>query len=199
MSRQPDRHSGLLVAISGPSGAGKTTIAHEVERRLGGVFSISATTRPRSQGEVDGREYHFLTEARFREMVDRGLFLEHAQVYGTHWYGTPREPVECQLAEGRLVILDIDVHGALQVKRAMPDAFALFILPPSEQELLCRLRRRGRDDEASIQRRFNAARREIELGTQSGAYDAHIFNEDLERAVEDACRLVRQRRAARET
>ncbi len=189
-----DHPPGLLLVISGPSGAGKTVITREIERRLGGVFSVSATTRPRSECETDGREYRFLTEEQFEEMVERGVFLEHARLFDKWWYGTPRDPVERQLAEGRLVILDIDVQGARQVKRSLPEAFMLFILPPGDEELLSRLRQRGREDEATIQRRFKAARSEIELGERSGAYDAQIVNDDLERAIDEACCLVEKRR-----
>ncbi len=184
---------GLLLVISGPSGSGKTTIAHAVEKRLGATFSVSATTRPPSDSEQRGRDYEFLSEEEFQELVDRGAFLEHAQLYGRHRYGTPREHVERHLALGRVVILDIDVQGALQVRRSMPDALLVFILPPSDDALEQRLRDRGRDAETSIQRRLAEARREIEVGLHSGVYDAQIVNDHLDRAVEEACRLARER------
>ncbi|MEE8155901.1 MAG: guanylate kinase, partial [Phycisphaerales bacterium] len=98
---------------------GKTTITRALERRLGGVFSVSATTRPRAEGEVDGRDYCFRSDFEFQQLADDGAFLEQAQVYGEYRYGTPREPVERQVAAGKLVILDIDVQGARQVKQAM--------------------------------------------------------------------------------
>lgn len=185
---------GLLVVISGPSGSGKTTIARALEERLGGRFSVSATTRPRSRAEQGGRDYDFIGEAEFERRIERGEFLEHARVFGRDWYGTPRAPVERQLADGSLVILDIDVQGALQVRRSMPDALLVFVLPPSDDELLARLRGRGRDDEESIEIRFREAKREIATATASGAYDATIVNDDLERAVDEACRLVEERR-----
>lgn len=188
---------GLLLVVSGPSGAGKTTITHALRDRLDGVLSVSTTTRAIAPGEREGREYHFVTPQRFRQMLEEGVFLEHARVYGRDHYGTPREPVERLLDEGRLVILEIDVQGALQVKRAMPEAFMLFILPPGdERELLRRLRRRGRDDEAAIERRHREAKGEIEVARRSGAYDAMIVNDDLDRAIDEACRLVVQRRGA---
>ena len=186
---------GLLLVISGPSGSGKTSIARAVEKRLGAIFSVSVTTRPRSDSERRGRDYEFLTEQAFEDLVDRGAFLEHARVYGRHRYGTPREAVQRHLDEGRLVILDIDVQGALQVRQAMPDALLVFVMPPGDEELERRLRSRGRDDEQSIQLRLAEARREIEVGLHSGAYDEQIVNDDLDRAVDQACRLAQQRRA----
>ena len=195
MTAEPNNHGGLLLVISGPSGVGKTTITRQVEQRLGGVFSVSATTRPRTASEVDGQDYHFLTEQQFQEKVDRAEFLEHAQVYGKYRYGTLQAPVQHMLSLGRLVLLDIDVQGGMQVRQAAPDAFMLFILPPGDEELLRRLRQRGREGESSIQHRFNEAKHEIELAMQSGAYDAHIVNEDFEQAVEEACRLIQRRRA----
>lgn len=184
---------GLLLVISGPSGSGKTTIARAVEDRLDASFSVSATTRPRFDGEQSGRDYEFLTEQAFEDLVKSGAFLEHAQVYGRHRYGTLREPVEKQLADGRVVILDIDVQGALQVRASMPDAMLIFVLPPDDAVLERRLRGRGRDDEQSIQRRLAEAKREIEVGVNSGVYDAQIVNDDLDRAIEEACTLARGR------
>lgn len=186
--------TGLLLVISGPSGVGKTTITHEVERRLGGVFSVSVTTRPKTFADVEGRDYYFVTEEEFIAKRDRGELLEWAQVFGKHWYGTPRKPVEEHLAAGRLVILEIDVQGALQVKQQMPEVFMLFILPPSDEELLVRLRRRGRDSDDAIRRRFAEAKREIETARTCGAYDEFIVNDDLKSAIERACEAIQRRR-----
>jgi guanylate kinase len=190
---------GLLLVIVGPSGSGKTTIARAVEQRFNGRFSVSATTRPRSDIETGGRDYDFLTEQEFETLIAQGALLEHAQVFGRHWYGTPREPVERLLAEGRLVILDIDVQGALQVRQSMPEALLIFVLPPGDEELLRRLRDRGRDDEPAIERRYAEARKEIELARSSGVFDAQIINDDLEQAIADTCRLVEQRQAVSRT
>jgi guanylate kinase len=189
----PNASPGLLLVISGPSGSGKTTIARAVEERMGASFSVSATTRPPSDSEQPGRDYEFLSEDDFQELVDRGAFLEHAQVYGRHRYGTLRDQVDGELARGQVVILDIDVQGAVQVRQSMPEALLVFILPPSDDALEQRLRDRGRDDEPSIQRRLAEARKEIEVGVHSGVYDAQIVNDDLDRAVEEACRLARAR------
>jgi len=192
-SKPPRR--GLLAVISGPSGVGKTTIAHAVKERLGAVFSVSATTRPRSHQEQDGVDYHFLSQERFKSMIDAGELLEYAQLFGEEFYGTPRRPVEEALAAGRLVILDIDVQGALQVRRSTPGAFMIFILPPSDEELLRRLHGRGRDSEQAIRRRFEEAKREINLAEASGAYDAFVVNDDLKTAQESASRLIENRHA----
>jgi guanylate kinase len=189
-----EQRRGTLLVISGPSASGKTTIADAIRERLGAVPSVSATTRPRSSSEVDGREYTFVSEDEFQEMVDGGVFLEHACLYGTHRYGTPRAPVEKHLAAGELVLLEIDVQGGLQVREAMPEAYMIFIMPPSEEELERRIRARGRDDEAAIQRRLARARDEMELGRSSGVYDDHVVNDDLERAIDEACRLVEAHR-----
>ncbi|MHC4319548.1 MAG: guanylate kinase [Planctomycetota bacterium] len=195
MSREPGRQRGLLLVVSGPSGSGKTTISRAVERRLEGTFSVSATTRPQSKIETRGHDYDFLSQEEFLQKIEAGAFLEYAQLFGEHWYGTPRRPVEQQLAEGRLVILDIDVQGALQVRESMPEALLIFLVPPSDEELLRRLRGRGREGEDSIQRRFAEAQKEIEIARTSDAYDATVVNDVLEQAVDETCRLVEQRRA----
>jgi len=195
MSPSQSCQPGLLLVISGPSGTGKTTIARAVEGRLDGTFSVSATTRSQSKIETGGRDYDFLSEPEFQEKVRSGALLEYAQVFGKHWYGTPRRPVETQMAEGRLVILDIDVQGALQVRESMPEALMVFVVPPDDDELLRRLRDRGREGEAAIQRRFAEARKEIDIARTSGAFDATVVNDDLEQAITETCRLVEQRRA----
>lgn len=192
-----DGRPGLLVVVSGPSGVGKTTIVHALRDRLPAMLSISATTRPKSAQETDGVHYVFLGEAEFERRVAAGDFIEHAKVFGRNWYGTPREPVERALADGRVVILEIDVQGALQVRRSMPGAFLVFIEPPSEEELLRRLRARGREGEEAIARRFAEAKHERATARESGAYDAFLVNEALEAACAEACRLVEDERARR--
>jgi guanylate kinase len=193
-SNPPVTSRGLLLVISGPSGVGKTTIARRIEKLLDGVFSVSATTRKKAPTDVEGRDYHFVDVPTFKKMIERGEFLEHANVFGENWYGTPREPVIRNLTDGRLMILEIDVQGGLQVRKSFPEAFMLLIVPPSDEELLQRLRGRGREDEAVIQRRFAAARKEIDLARDSGAYDHELVNDDLEGTIGKAIELIRRKR-----
>ena len=181
---------GLLVVISGPSGVGKTSILREVLRRTGAVFSVSATTRAPAAGERDGVDYYFIDRETFQRWVDERRFIEVAQVFGRNWYGTPREPVERQLADGKIVVLDIDVQGAAEVKKYMPECLAIFILPPSEDELHRRLRDRGREDEDAIARRFAEARKEIAFARETGIYDRFVTNEKLAQASDEVERTI---------
>ena len=198
MSRYPplptDTSNGLLLIISGPSGVGKTTITRGVERTIGdAVFSVSCTTRTKTEADAEGVDYRFISNDQFDAMVAADEFLEWADVFGKR-YGTPRAWVDEQLRRGRLVILEIDVKGAEQVKRKMPEAFGIFILPPSEEALLERLRSRKREPETAIQRRFAEAKREIEQAKANGAYDLFIVNDDLERATAEALEAVGRHR-----
>jgi len=191
----PARVPGLLLVISGPSGVGKTTIVHEIVHRFGGVFSVSATTRDPGPGERHGIDYWFIEPAQFQRWIDEDRFLEHAQVFGRHWYGTPAEPVDRAVAEGRVAVLDIDVQGAESVRHRRPGAFAIFVLPPSDEELLRRLHARGRDDDAAIARRFAEAQHEMERARIGGTYDAFVVNDDLAATIDEVERLVRARHA----
>jgi guanylate kinase len=185
--------SGLLVVISGPSGVGKSTITRALVERLNARFSISMTTRAKTTGETDGVDYHFVDEARFRQAIDNDELLEHAQVFG-NWYGTPRKPIDEAVARGELIVLEIDVEGAIQVRERCPQAFEIFILPPSEEVLLQRLRDRKREGEEAIQKRFAEAQREMVRARESGAYDAFVVNDDLETAIREVIGLVEKRR-----
>ena len=189
-----DTANGLLLIISGPSGVGKTTITRGVERSIAGsVFSVSATTRAKTDADVEGVDYHFVSDAEFDRLVADDELLEWANVFGKR-YGTPSGWVGEQLRRGRLVILEIDVEGARQVKAKMPGAFGVFILPPSEEVLLQRLRDRKRESEAAIQKRFAEAKREIATARSDGIYDLFITNDDLKRATAEAVAAVEARR-----
>lgn len=192
-----DTDDGMLLIISGPSGVGKTTITRGVERSIpDAVFSVSWTTREPTPADVEGVDYHFVSEDDFEAMKSKDGFLESAGVYGKK-YGTPREWVTTQLERGRLVILEIDVQGAIAVKARIPNAYALFVEPPNGDELLKRLQSRRREDDAAIQRRFARAQHEIEHAKSCGAYDAFVVNHDVSAAITEAIGLVRGERSRR--
>lgn len=187
--------TGLLLVISGPSGVGKTTITREVIQRLDAVFSVSATTRPPTPADVPGQDYFFVNQAEFDQMVAGGQLLEYATVFGKYSYGTPRGPVEAALGAGRVVLLEIDVQGALQIRANLPGALLIFLLPPDDQTLLTRLTKRGREGKEEIDRRFAEAKKEIATARDSGAYDCFFINSDLDKCVEKVCNVARKRLA----
>ncbi len=189
-----DTDNGLLLIISGPSGVGKTTITRGVERGIAdAVFSVSCTTRPKTDADVDGVDYHFVDDEAFEAMKAKGEFLETAGIYGKK-YGTPRAWTLEQLRRGRLVILEIDVEGAKQVKQQIPSAFSIFVLPPNEKALLDRLQSRKREDQASIMKRFSAAQSEIDNARKCNVYDLFITNEQKEPSIAQAISAVEKRR-----
>ncbi len=173
------RKKGRLYVISGPSGTGKGTVCGELLKEIGNEFSVSMTTRDPREGEVDGRDYYFVSKEVFLEHIEAGNFLEHATVFD-NLYGTPKDMVMNRLERGRNVILDIDVQGGLQVKRAMPEAVLIFILPPSLAELRKRLEGRGTETKEKVEKRLGQALNEIRL---IGEYDYYIVNENIDEAV----------------
>ncbi|HET7825567.1 MAG TPA: guanylate kinase [Anaeromyxobacter sp.] len=181
MSSEPGR-PGLLLVLSAPSGAGKTTLAHRFRAaHPDAVFSISATTRPPRGAEEDGVDYHFVTPQRFSELVAAGAFAEWAEVHG-HRYGTLRATVDEALAQGRIALFDIDVQGGARLRAAWPrQSAAVLILPPSVAELERRLRGRSTDSEEVIRRRLEAARAEVARALST--YEYVVVNDDLSRAL----------------
>ena len=172
---------GLLYVLSSPSGAGKSTISRMLLASDDGVaLSVSATTRPIRPGEVDGRDYHFVTDAQFDEMVGKGEFLEWAHVFG-HRYGTLKREVVRTIEDGRDVLLDIDWQGTQQLKQVDPDIVRVFILPPSMTELERRRRARGTDSDEVIRRRMDRAAAEISHWAE---YDYVLINNDAEKCRE---------------
>jgi guanylate kinase len=164
----------MLVVVSGPSGVGKSTIVAELARRRPQVVPIvTATTRARRGDEIDGVHYHFLSDAAFQELMERDGLLEHANNHG-YWYGTPVDQVRGILAAGRDAILTISPEGARNVRRLVPDALTIFVMPPSMEDLADRLRGRGSESEASIERRRRDAERWM---AESGDYDHVVVNE----------------------
>lgn len=184
---------GKLVVVSGPSGAGKTTVLKLLYDRceLPLVPSVSATTRPPRAGEVDGVDYRFLTEEEFSDRRRRGEFLECFEVFGKgYWYGTLKDAVTPILKGGKWVILEIDVQGALSVFQQYPEAITIFVQPGTVEELERRLRGRGTETEDAIQRRLDRARSELALAHR---YQHQVTNDDLDGAVRQICGILTKR------
>jgi len=180
-------HRTCPVVLSAPSGAGKTTIAKAlVEGSEDVVFSVSATTRPARDHEVDGVDYRFLSEPKFRAMIEADEFVEWAQVYG-HLYGTSRKALQAALDDGRFLILDIDVQGAMQMRQRVPDVVLVFVIPPSADALVERLTERGTEGEDTVARRIENARGELEQAFQ---FDYIVVNDDLEQAIDEVRSIV---------
>lgn len=182
---------GMLVIVSSPSGGGKTSIIQKLLKKYPGkyVYSISATTRKPRPGEVDGKDYFFLTEDQFKQDIDRNRFLEWEQVHG-YFYGTPKAHIEKCIDEGKYVFLDIDVNGALRVAENYPDrAITVFIAPPSIDELIERLKNRKTDSKEEIDRRLVRIPMEMEKSKQ---FRYVVVNDKLDKTVRDVDNIVRK-------
>ena len=178
---------GILIVISGPSGAGKGTICKALVERDKNLFvSVSATTRAPRKGEIDGINYHFLTKEDFFDKVNKGEFLEHAEVYGNH-YGTLKSNIEELLEAGKNVILEIDIQGALSVKENSKEGIFIFILPPSMEELKNRIVNRGSETKESLLKRFQSAYQEINYISR---YNYAVVNDVVEQAVESVENII---------
>ncbi|MBE9067141.1 guanylate kinase [Leptolyngbya cf. ectocarpi LEGE 11479] len=178
--RSEDCVTGQLIVFTGPSGVGKGTLLHRLlEHHPDIQLSISATTRQPRPGEVHGQHYYFVSRAEFETMVEQGQLLEWAEFAG-NYYGTPRQPLDALMAEGHVVILEIELDGARQVRQSLPTARQIFVLPPSVAELEVRIRERGQDSEAAIAKRL--ARAQVEIAA-ADEFDIQIINDDLDRAL----------------
>ena len=188
------KHYGLLIVLVGPSGVGKSTISRRLAEQMNVWYTVSATTREKKPGDDEGKIYDHIDRKEFFRRLDSDQFLEYAQVYGDY-YATPKHPALDYLKQGRDVLLEIDVQGAMQVRHHYPDALLIFILPPDEPTLLQRLRDRGRDSVDDIHKRFIAAKREIHMAKGSRAFDFMVFNDDLQRAVAEIENIIGVERA----
>jgi guanylate kinase len=188
----PAKRLGIIFILSAPSGAGKTTLYNGLRKIYPEIeLSVSCTTRARRSGEVNGRDYRFLTERQFGDLKRRGEFAEWAKVHD-YFYGTPRKPLERCVRTGRDILLDIDVQGARQIKKACPDAVSIFLLPPSLRELERRLAARGTDGREAIRRRLANARGEI---GEIIHYDYFVVNREVKEAVRALGAIVEAERA----
>ena len=186
------RREGIIFILSAPSGAGKTTLYHGLRKLHPEIkLSVSCTTRARRKGEINGRDYRFISAAEFERMKARGEFAEWASVHGNS-YGTPRKPLDWSIASGRDIFLDIDVQGARQIKAAYPRAVSIFLLPPSMAELRRRLSARGTDGADIIRRRLANAQDEIKERIH---YDYYVVNREVSEAVRELSAIVKAERA----
>lgn len=184
-------NKGQLIVVSGPSGVGKGTVLAEYRKNSPNTaYSVSATTRQPRPGEENGVHYYFLSREEFEETANNGGMLEYAS-YNNNYYGTPKAPVEKQREEGKDVILEIEVQGALQVKKSCPDALLIFIAPPSFQELENRLIGRQTEDMKTVQNRLNIARGELK---RAGEYDYIVVNDDVEKASQRLAMIINANR-----
>lgn len=180
-------NKGGVFIISGPSGSGKDTVLAELFRnRPDLLFSISSVTRPMRSGEREGEKYNFISREKFEYMIDNDMLLEH-NVFVNNYYGTPREPVERAIAEGKDIIIEVDVNGAAQIRQKLPEAVSIFIMPPSFHELKRRLRGRGTESEELIEKRLNSALGEIKRATE---YDYIIVNDNITAAADDILSVI---------
>jgi len=189
------KHHGLLIVLVGPSGVGKSTISRRLEKEMDISYTVSVTTRIKKEGEdEEGKEYEHIDKLEFFRRLDSDKYLEYAQVHG-NYYATPKHPALDYLKEGRDVLLEIDVQGAMQVRHHYPDALLIFILPPDEPTLLKRLIDSDRDSPEDINKRFRAAKREIHMAKGSRTFDYMVINDTLDRAVEEIEKIIKHKRA----
>ncbi len=192
MAAESEHNKGKVVVVSGPSGVGKSTVCHRLCELLPAEFSISVTTRKPRPGEENAKDYHYIEPGEFERMRNAGELLEWAEVYG-HCYGTSREAVEKAIADGRTIILEIDIKGCIQVRNAMPEAVTIFLLPPTAEEQRRRIEGRKTDSAESIKVRLSKADGEIRYASEAECYDEFIVNEDVDETVDKVLQVIRSR------
>jgi guanylate kinase len=178
---------GEIIAVSAPSGGGKTTIAKKIlEHHPELIFSVSATTRPKRENETEGKEYYFITEAEFKDKIDKGEFVEWEKFYD-YYYGTFKNHIDDNINESRSVLVEIDVKGALSIKRIYPDSHLVYIMPPSYRELIRRLKNRKTETEKDLNKRIERAKMEL---SQKDKFDYIVVNENLNKAISETLVLI---------
>ena len=182
-------HRGKLIVISAPSGSGKTTIARAIMQKYPSiVFSVSATTRPIRKGEMDGKDYFFLKKEEFESKVRQGALVEWEEIYG-NYYGTLKSEIDRALSQGKVMLFDVDVKGALSIKKHYPEALLIFIKTPDVKTLKERLTNRNTEDEGTLKRRMERVPMELELG---GQFDFQVVNDDLQTAITTVDSIIRE-------
>ncbi len=185
------KRKGKLFIISAPSGAGKTTLCHAVLAKLSHIVpSVSYTTRPSREGEVSGKDYNFISMAKFKEMIEAHAFAEWAVVHG-HYYGTRKSLIEKHMRDGKDVLLSIDVQGAEQLRKIYPDAISVFVQPPSFEELKKRLIERKSDSQTTIQNRLEMAKKEM---ASAPLYQFQVINDEFEKALQELISIIESQR-----